>query len=602
MNLEVHSSSPSRGFTRQIDCLRRLEPPTQFSFQLQLVLVLGGSFAASILAGWWVCAVWSLIYVALQICEKVIVRVVSHDPSLAVYSLVLFVLAAQATIYCFMPLYFWFLGPDVAKFGSIALITASTMHTMLHRASFPSILLCFLIPDAAVFAIISLSAFYSTSGAPEAPLYLVGGAAICTFFLAMFFQVYVKEAKALVDKEERQSAEAARQESELRFRILFENAPIPIREEDLSGMKAVIDNLGIDRAENFQSYLDKHPEFIETCARQIVVVDANRASLLQHGYKSKTELLSRVVGELSESAMKIVRMTAVALHEGARGKSYETKIVRADGKERAVVATWSVVPGHEDTYARILLCSVDVTEQRKSEEALRQSQKLETVGQLTGGVAHDFNNLLTVIGGNLEILELTGEYDPELVSPVRKAVDRGAELTRRLLAFSRKQPLSPQTINLAELVDGMRALISRTLGEQFTVETEGASKACSVFADPGQIEASLLNLAVNSRDALPEGGTLVLAVQSAVIEPNSEMELEPGEYGILSVIDTGTGMPKSTQDRAIEPFFTTKEVGKGSGLGLASVYGFAMQSGGAVHAVGRQRGAVLRSAAPVRSG
>lgn len=583
MKQAVFESSRSQDFGRQIEYLRALEPPTQFSFLLQLFLVLGGCFAAYILAGWWVCAVWSVIYVALQICEKVIVRVVPRAPSRLTFGLVLGVLATEATVYCFMPLYFWFLGPDVAKFGAIALITASTMHTMLNRAAFPSILLCFLIPDAAVFAVISVASYYSALGTVEAPLYLVGGFAICTFFLMMFFQVYIKEANALKEKNERQRAEAAQQESEVRFRSLFESAPIPIREEDLSGMKVLIDDLGIAEAQDFRAYLDAHPEFLQDCSKQITVVDANRASLRQHGYQSKAELLSKVVGELSDAAMKIVRLTAEALFEGAPGRSYETTIKRADGKFRKVVATWSVIPGHEETYARILLCSIDVTEQKKSEEALRQSQKMETVGQLTGGVAHDFNNLLTVIGGNLDLLELGQEYDPEFVGPIRRAADRGAELTQRLLAFSRKQPLNPQSINLAELVDGMSALIARTLGEQINVETQVANTDCFVLADPGQVEASLLNLAVNSRDAMPDGGSLVLAVRNETIDTRYDLDLDPGEYGVLVVTDTGIGMTPSIQSRAIEPFFTTKEVGKGSGLGLPSVYGFAKQSGGVVH-------------------
>ena len=222
-------------------------------------------------------------------------------------------------------------------------------------------------------------------------------------------QMIAREAQLRQEMEDRQQAEQARKVSEVRFRSLFENAPIPIREEDLSGMKRMIDDLNMTDRDAFVAYIDQHPEFLEACSREIVVVDANRASLEQHGYADKSEMLPKVVSVLSPAAKKIVRMTVLAIHEGASGRSYETKITRADGSVRSVAATWSVVPGHEDTYSRILLCSIDMTDRLASEAALRQAQKMEAVGQLTGGVAHDFNNLLTVISGNVELLEATSD-------------------------------------------------------------------------------------------------------------------------------------------------------------------------------------------------
>ncbi|MEM9148666.1 MAG: ATP-binding protein, partial [Pseudomonadota bacterium] len=324
------------------------------------------------------------------------------------------------------------------------------------------------------------------------------------------------------------------------------------------------------------------PEFLQACGREIVVVDANRASIALHGYDTKEQMLARVVHTLSPAAMKIVQMTARALFSGARGRSYETNIRRKDGTVRTVAATWSVIPGHEDTYARILLSSVDLTERLRSEAALRQAQKMEAVGQLTGGVAHDFNNLLTVIGGNLDLLDSKETLDTDLVDPIQKAVERGAELTQRLLAFSRKQPLMPQPINLNDLVVGMTGLLRRSLGEEIAIEIASEASLWLALADPGQVEAALLNMALNSRDAMPDGGVLTLSSRNVVVGPDDAPDVPPGDYVMLIVSDTGTGMPEDVASRAFEPFFTTKEVGKGSGLGLSMVYGFAKQSNGDV--------------------
>lgn len=393
----------------------------------------------------------------------------------------------------------------------------------------------------------------------------------------------LREERLLLEMEERKIAEIAQENSELRFKSLFENAPIPIREEDLSGMKRMVDELNLTDPDEFQAYLDAHPKFLEYCARQIIVVDANRASLEQHGYAEKADMLARVVRELSPAAMQIVRKTLTAIHEGARDRSYETTITRVDGEVRTVAATWSVVPGHEETYARILLCSVDLTDRLASEAALRQAQKMEAVGQLTGGVAHDFNNLLTVISGNMELLETTGGIDPDLSQPIMKAVRRGAELTQRLLAFSRKQPLAAQPIDLQDLVAGMTGLLRRSLGEEIAIEIELPDQLWCVHADPGQVEAALLNLALNSRDAMPAGGTLRIDCRNMSVGTENDHDLDAGDYVALSVSDTGTGMTPDVINRAFEPFFTTKEVGKGSGLGLSMAYGFAKQSSGGLH-------------------
>jgi PAS domain S-box-containing protein len=229
----------------------------------------------------------------------------------------------------------------------------------------------------------------------------------------------------------------------------------------------------------------------------------------------------------------------------------------------------------------------DTTERRLIEDQLRQAQKMEAVGQLTGGVAHDFNNILTVILGNLDNLQrhLRDQPEPQrMIAALRRASERAANLTHRLLAFARRQPLEPKPVDIGRLVMGMSDLLRRTLGESIQVETALAPELGRVLADPNELESALLNLAVNARDAMPVGGRLTIATASAHLDPGeaAARDMAPGDYLLIAVSDTGTGMTPETAARAFEPFFTTKEVGQGSGLGLPQVYGFVKQSGGQV--------------------
>ena len=230
----------------------------------------------------------------------------------------------------------------------------------------------------------------------------------------------------------------------------------------------------------------------------------------------------------------------------------------------------------------------EVTELKRAEEQLQQAQKMEAVGKLTGGVAHDFNNLLTVILGNLELLSDFTEGDETAESFVETAVratKRGADLTRHLLAFSRKQPLRPETVDTNDLVAGSSNLLNRTLGEQVTIELRLSPDLPAVLVDRNQLENALLNLALNARDAMSEGGTLWIETAMARHGEGAGLDKSdspPGSCVRLSVADSGTGMAPETLAQAFEPFFTTKDVGEGSGLGLSMVYGFAKQSGGHV--------------------
>jgi CheY-like chemotaxis protein len=221
-----------------------------------------------------------------------------------------------------------------------------------------------------------------------------------------------------------------------------------------------------------------------------------------------------------------------------------------------------------------------------AERQLAQALKMEGVGQLTGGVAHDFNNLLTVIIGNLDMLAEWPGADArarETAEIALKAADRGADLVRSLLAFSRKQPLQPRVVNLNEIVLETDHLLRRTLGEQVELETSPESQIWLTMVDPAQLQAALVNLAVNARDSMTHGGKLTIETGNVVLDEHyarQNADARPGAYVLLAVSDTGSGIPAAILDRVFEPFFTTKETGKGTGLGLSMVYGFIKQSNG----------------------
>ncbi|MCJ9720290.1 PAS domain S-box protein [Agrobacterium sp. SHOUNA12C] len=229
----------------------------------------------------------------------------------------------------------------------------------------------------------------------------------------------------------------------------------------------------------------------------------------------------------------------------------------------------------------------DLTSRHKIEEELRQSQKMEAVGQLTGGLAHDFNNLLTVISGNLEMIEARLQ-DPKLLSLVleaQAAADDGAKLTGQLLAFGRRQPLNPKLVDIGQLVSSFSDLLRRTLGETIELRTVVTGSMNEALVDGSQLQNALLNLALNARDAMPRGGFLSIEISPVRLDADyAQMypQVRTGEYVLISVTDTGVGMSSETQEHAFEPFFTTKGMGAGTGLGLSMVYGFAKQSGGHV--------------------
>jgi PAS domain S-box-containing protein len=260
----------------------------------------------------------------------------------------------------------------------------------------------------------------------------------------------------------------------------------------------------------------------------------------------------------------------------------EMRILGLDGKTR--IGELQAAPFIQDGVLHVISSGRDVTAQRDAESRLHQAQKMDAVGQLTGGVAHDFNNLLTVIIG---ALDLDPQHIPAAMRPALeqalRAAERGAALTHRLLAFSRQQMLVTRSVDFNRLIGDMDELLRRTLGEHVEIDLKLAANLWPALADSGQVENSLLNLAINARDAMPEGGKLTIETSNVHLDEDyasSNAEVTSGDYVMMAVTDTGTGMPPDVLAHVFEPFFTTKEIGKGTGLGLSMIYGFAKQSGG----------------------
>lgn len=277
-----------------------------------------------------------------------------------------------------------------------------------------------------------------------------------------------------------------------------------------------------------------------------------------------------------------------ALPEGLRPMNERIEILgrRKDGSEFAAEAAISkLVENGQATFMAVIR---DVSERRALEAQLRQSQRMEAVGQMTGGLAHDFNNLLTIVIGNLDLLSERLEADSQAKEMAKVALDaslRGADLTRQLLAFARRQRLEPKSFNLNERIGETIGLLRRTLGEAIEIETRFAADLWPVLADPAQLESSFANLAINARDAMPDGGRLVIETANKQLDEDyaaQNVDVVPGSYVMLAVSDSGSGIPPAVLEKVFDPFFTTKEFGQGTGLGLSMVYGFAKQSGGHV--------------------
>ncbi|MGZ6253475.1 MAG: ATP-binding protein, partial [Candidatus Binataceae bacterium] len=403
---------------------------------------------------------------------------------------------------------------------------------------------------------------------------------------------------------ERRRAARVLQDSELRLRSIFAEANVGIAQVDLAGRYVLVNR--------------KYCEIVGRSMEELLGL-----RLIELTYSEDVsrfnELLDRMfeIGRPFTVEVRKVRpdgslswiSNSVSLLDGPDGRpQYVVLIVQDINARRAAENNLRRL---NDTLEQRV--AAEIQERMQAEEAFRQAQKMEIIGQLTGGVAHDFNNLLQVIMGNLDALRrrispsdiADGDELLQLADAAARGGQRAAILTQRLLAFARKQPLKPEPLDVNRLVGGMSELLRASVGDNIEIELVPAANLCRISADHNQLESAILNLAVNARDAMPDGGKITIETANAYLDGELSAlrdEVVPGQYVMIAVTDDGVGMKKEVMDRAFDPFFTTKEIGQGTGLGLSQVYGFVKQSGGHVKIQSADRGERRRRAsAPSRN-
>ena len=364
-------------------------------------------------------------------------------------------------------------------------------------------------------------------------------------FLALIAAMFDRRFAVLAEREA-----VALRESEKRFRNLYRRTPLPLHALNAEG----------------------------------VLEQVSDAWLELTGY-ARDEVVGRPLTDfmMDESSQRRLAEDWPKLLRDGELRDAEYRLVSKGGEVLDCLLSARVERDENGNFVRTLSGLIDVTAHKRAEAALHQAQKIEAMGQLTGGVAHDFNNLLAIVLGSLELLRKRLPDDPKIRGLVDNALEgakRGATLTRRMLAFARRQDLRPGAVDVPQLVRGMADLLQRSLGPMIRIETRFPIRLAPAHVDANQLELALLNLAVNARDAMPGGGTLTISADEESVPAGHASGLLPGRYIRLVVSDAGEGMDADTLSRATEPFFTTKGVGKGTGLGLSMAHGLAAQSGG----------------------
>jgi len=399
------------------------------------------------------------------------------------------------------------------------------------------------------------------------------------------------------ETDERERAQQELAASERHYRGLFEDCPISLWQEDLSGVKAYVDTLRRSGITDIRAHLSSHPEEIARFGELVNIIDVNKASLAVFRASDKRELLENAGRILCRGTFPIVELDMECIAEGRESCQGEVAIRALDGEEVQLAFSWSVAPGYEETMARVCFSFIDITERKRAEEErqrleaqLLQTQKLESLGLLAGGIAHDFNNLLMGILGNASLAlkhpRATSRVC-ESLEAIKRSGERAAELTAQMLAYSGRGHFAVEPTDVCQLVEGMGGLLESRVSKKATIRYDLDPKIPTIAADPAQIRQILVNLAINASEALgDESGTITLSAgmmecdesylsRSHLVEGQS-----PGTYAYLEVADTGCGMDRETLDKILDPFFSTKFTGRG--LGLAAVLGIVRGHKGAI--------------------
>jgi len=374
-------------------------------------------------------------------------------------------------------------------------------------------------------------------------------------------------------------------ESERRFRRLFENAEVSIWNEDFSEVINSLDELRREGVTDFRRYLAENPDVIAEMAKMVQVVQVNEATLKLFGADDHDKLLYRIDETFGDDATDVFRDELCAIWDGQKVFRSEATFQALDGRVINAIITFQI-PETKEGFQSIPVSIIDITERKALEEQVRRSQKMEAIGQLTGGIAHDFNNILGIVMGNLDLVRSRVKDDPKVLKYADAAISgtqRGADITRKLLVFSGRRPGEAEPTMANELIVRIQEFIAKSLTASINVETHLADDLWPVEIVPGDLEDVIVNLSLNARDAMPEGGTLVIETANRVLDDafvSYVPSAKAGDFVMISVSDNGTGMTAEVKEKIFEPFFSTKETGKGTGLGLSMVYGFVQRSGG----------------------
>lgn len=401
--------------------------------------------------------------------------------------------------------------------------------------------------------------------------------AVCTLILAAVIA-------------ERRRGEEALQESELRYHHLFSHAPISIWEEDFSSLRRWMEDLRAGGVTNLKDYLDAHPQEVERALELVRVTDVNDMTVKMFDAENREQILGTLARTLKGGTMAAFTQEILAIWEGKTRYENEVTAHTFKGRQIDYLLHWDATMRTGDTdWKHVIVAIMDITDRTRLREDFLQAQKMDAVGRLAGGIAHDFNNLIMTIQGYSSLLLAdappTGSPREE-AEQIKRAAGRAAALTSQLLTFSRKQVVKPRVLDLNTVVAEMNKMLTRLIGEHIHFETRLAANLGRIKADPGQIEQVIVNLAVNARDAMPNGGRLTIETRAAEVDQfgvaTHTGQLRPGNYIVLKVADTGCGMTDEVKAHLFEPFFTTKGAGRGTGLGLSTVYGIVKQCGGEI--------------------
>ena len=358
-------------------------------------------------------------------------------------------------------------------------------------------------------------------------------------------------------------------------------------EQELATMNVELEDRVVRRTAEVQALLNAIPMPVSFQDREGRYVNCNQAFMDLLGATSRDMVLGQMPAALwPDATSNQIEVNGQALMGGGTVSPRPVEVLSPDGDVLEFVSSEAVFRDSGGESVGIVRIMMDMTDRKRAEERLRQAQRLEAVGQLTGGMAHDFNNLLTVVMGNLEMIGEfleAGSTQSGFLSRAISAVERGSSLTQQMLAFARKQPLVPRSVDINKLVRDMAGLLQRTLGEDISIVETLAADLGHAEVDPAQLQNVIINLALNSRDAMPQGGTLEIATTRktlTVAESDGGEDVLPGDYVLISVRDEGCGMSEEVVARAFEPYFTTKALHEGSGLGLSMIFGFVKQSRG----------------------